>query len=53
MVQSWFHGSFSFGSALCGVIISGSVVIQRLSMVGSHLVQLGVVCCAVVQQWFR
>ena len=44
------NGSFSVGSELCGVIISGSVVIQRWSMVGSDLVQLGVMCCAMVQQ---
>ena len=47
------HGSFSVGSELCGVIISGSVVIQRWSMVGSDLVQLGVVRCALGQQWVR
>ena len=47
------HGRFNGVSELCGVIISGSVVIQRWSMGGSDLVQLGMVCCAVVQQWFR
>lgn len=46
-------GSFSVGSELCGVIIYGSVVIQRWYMVGSDLVQLGVVRCALGQPWVR
>ena len=46
LAQLWF-------GRVCGVIISGSVVIQRWSMVGSDLVQLGVVRCALGQQWVR